>query len=72
MSRCGMLSEFAVASAYTMYQIKSIAFFANYMLENIGHMWIHKSHLCGYEIIRIRNLMHIGKIVIECNCLELE
>ena len=62
-----MLSEFAVASAYTMYRIKSIAFFANYIMENIGHRNIHKSHL-----IRIRNLMHIGKIVIECNCLDLE
>ena len=71
-----MLSEFAVASAYTMYRIKSIAFFANYIMENIGHRNIHKSHLCDYEInvclIRIRNLMHIGKIVIECNCLDLE
>ena len=50
MSRCGMLSEFAVASAYTMYQIKSIAFFANLIFENIGHRNIHKSHLCDYEI----------------------
>ena len=24
------------------------------------------------RLIRIRNLMHIGKIVIECNCLDLE
>lgn len=67
-----MLSEFAVASAYTKYQIKSIAFFANYIMENIGHRNIDKSHLYRYEIIRIRNLMHICKIVIECNCLDLE
>ena len=63
MSRCRMLSEFAVASAYTMYQIKCIAFFANYILENIGHRNIHKSNLCGYEI----NVLLMIKFELETN-----